>query len=107
MISTVRLWDVGSGSQIGHALRGHGYSVESVGISADGLTVLAFMCGNVMLWSRNASGSHWKQCGALSIPSSSGWSITFADGEESSSRVMGWSACLFLGEPLDFELMRP
>ena len=104
---TVRLWDVGSGSQIGEPLRGHDDWVLSVGISGDGQTVLSASSGKVLLWSRNESGSHWKQCGAWLIPSSGAWSFTFADGEGSSSGVMGWLVCEILREPLVFKLMRP
>ena len=41
MDKTVRLWDVGSGSQIGEPLRGHDDWVLSVGISGDGRTVVS------------------------------------------------------------------
>ena len=48
---TVRLWDVGSGSQIGQPLRGHNSWVVSVGISGDGRTVVSGSRDNtVRLW---------------------------------------------------------
>ena len=106
---TVRLWDVESGSQIGEPLCGHNDWVETVAISADSRMVVSVSSdGNVLLWSRNASGTHWKQSGGWWLPTWKVWSFAFADGEESSSSgVMGWLVCPFLGEVLVFELMRP
>ena len=105
----VRFWDVESGSQIGRPLRRHDGSVMSARISADGQTVVSvWRDGNVCLFqSRNASGTHWKRCSAWLLPRSEIWSFTFADGEESSSGVMGWLVCPISREPLVFELMKP
>ena len=104
----IQLWDVGSGSQIVQHLRGHDALVQSVGISADGGTVVSVSeDGNVLLWSRNAMGSQWNQSGACFLPRSEVWGIAFADGDESSSGVMGWLVCPFLKGFLVSELMWP